>query len=152
MERSEYQKYLASREWAILKKKVRLRSGGKCERCLAGNHDATHHLTYERIGSERLEDLQAVCSSCHEFLAGESDNDPRIAVDEHWGEANNILQSLDGDITRLIEHLLSLRDAANADALLKILDEIRRIDCELESRYLDLSYELCLERNQGELK
>lgn len=31
-----YQRYLASREWAVLKEAVRRRSGGKCERWLSG--------------------------------------------------------------------------------------------------------------------
>jgi hypothetical protein len=76
MEKSEYHKYLASREWALLREAVRKRSGGKCERCGQGPHDDTHHLTYERVGHERLEDLQAVCSPCHKFLSGKSTHDP----------------------------------------------------------------------------
>lgn len=57
MKRAEYRVYLASREWALLKEQVRARSGGRCERCPDGAHDQTHHLTYERIGRERIEDL-----------------------------------------------------------------------------------------------
>jgi len=77
-----YQAYLASREWALLKRQVRERSGGKCERCGA-DQEATHHLTYERIGEERLEDLQAVCNACHEYLSGLSDIDP-TELDPTW--------------------------------------------------------------------
>jgi hypothetical protein len=76
MNRSDYHKYLASREWALLKEQVRKRSGGACERCKVGLYAATHHLTYERLGHERLEDLLAVCEPCHEFLSGKSDVDP----------------------------------------------------------------------------
>jgi 5-methylcytosine-specific restriction endonuclease McrA len=76
MEKSEYHKYLASREWALLKEQVKQRSKGKCERCKASPHDATHHLTYERIGNEKLEDLVGVCEDCHKFLSGKSDLDP----------------------------------------------------------------------------
>lgn len=72
----DYQTYLASREWAILKRQVKARSGGLCERCHFGKHQDTHHLTYERIGHERLEDLQGVCRDCHEYLSGVSDRDP----------------------------------------------------------------------------
>lgn len=76
MNKSQYKEYLASRKWAVLREKVRFRSGNKCERCLLGNHDATHHLTYERIGKEDLEDLIALCDNCHEYLSGKSDKDP----------------------------------------------------------------------------
>lgn len=71
----DYQRYLASREWALLREQVRERSGNKCERC-GGPYQSTHHLTYERIGHELLEDLQAVCNPCHEFLSGKRDDDP----------------------------------------------------------------------------
>ncbi len=80
MDKSEYHKYLASREWALLKKQVRERSGGKCERCMTGRHEATHHLTYERIGHELLSDLLGLCQACHRFLSGESGVDPAAAL------------------------------------------------------------------------
>ncbi len=92
----DYQTYLASREWALLKRQVKARSKGKCERCRYGDHEQTHHLTYARIGHEWLEDLQGVCRECHEFLSGVSDRDPaaemvpfdpvRFARYEHRGE------------------------------------------------------------------
>lgn len=37
---------------------------------------AVHHLTYERIGHEDLDDLMAVCNPCHEFLSGKSGDNP----------------------------------------------------------------------------
>lgn len=74
--RVNYREYLASREWGLLKRQVRERSVGKCERCGAPQ-EATHHLTYERLGHERLEDLLAVCNACHEYLSGNVDIDPK---------------------------------------------------------------------------
>ena len=92
-----YQRYLASREWALLKKKVRERSGGLCER---GHVDpvkatAVHHLTYERIGQEWLEDLLHVCDACHTFLSGDTDFDPAglneiIQSNEEWQTLHRI--------------------------------------------------------------
>lgn len=76
MEKSEYQKYLASREWALLKEAVKKRSGGLCERCKFGFYEQTHHLTYERIGNELLGDLLGICTPCHEFLSGKHSQDP----------------------------------------------------------------------------
>lgn len=71
-----YGRYLASREWAVLKAQVRRRSGGNCERCRLSPAKETHHLTYERLGRERLEDLQDVCRGCHAFVSGKTDFDP----------------------------------------------------------------------------
>lgn len=71
-----YHEYIASREWALKKNAVRERSGGICERCRKNPHTQTHHLTYERLGDERLEDLLGTCRPCHEYLSGRSDFDP----------------------------------------------------------------------------
>jgi len=63
---SDYNKYLDSEEWKIIKKKVMERAGGICELCKTQKADQVHHLTYERVGKERLEDLKAVCFECHD--------------------------------------------------------------------------------------
>lgn len=76
MNKADYQRYLAGREWAVLREQIRERSGGACERCTTGRHEQTHHVTYERLGTERLEDLLGVCEPCHLFLSGKSDDDP----------------------------------------------------------------------------
>lgn len=84
----DYKRYLASREWAVRREAVRLRAAGGvpqwaadalCERCCSHPLRATHHLTYERIGREELDDLLGVCNGCHAYLSGKSEDDP---VDE----------------------------------------------------------------------
>lgn len=74
--KEKYSAYLCSREWSVLKEQVRARSGGICERCTINPMDHVHHLTYERKYREELEDLQACCKPCHEFIHAKSDNDP----------------------------------------------------------------------------
>lgn len=76
MNKTAYHTYLASREWALLREAVRERCGGTCERCGKSAMDSTHHLTYERMGQEKLTDLLGVCDQCHEFLSGKRGNDP----------------------------------------------------------------------------
>ena len=71
-----YAAYLASREWALLREKVRQRSGNRCERCWRNPQQAVHHKTYERVGKEELSDLMAICHPCHDFLSAKSDIDP----------------------------------------------------------------------------
>lgn len=80
MKKSDYQKYLCSREWALLKEQVRKRCKGRCERCFDGKYESTHHLTYERIGKELLGDLLGVCNDCHLFLSGKSTKDPLVIL------------------------------------------------------------------------
>ncbi len=77
-DREKYKAYLASREWAVLKRAVHQRSGGICERCKVNPLDHVHHLTYARKYNERIEDLQAQCKPCHDFTHGHSDFDPAI--------------------------------------------------------------------------
>jgi hypothetical protein len=127
MDKSVYQKYLASREWAILKRLVRERSDGKCERCLVGGHDATHHLTYERIGREDPEDLQAVCSLCHAFLSGKSEQDPRLVIMEKVQRTIGILRDIEPDALFAIELLRALGEENLANRMKKTADVIADI-------------------------
>jgi len=81
-EREKYQRYLCSREWGELRQKVRDRCNGECERCHKHPMDHVHHLTYIRKYNERLEDLQAICAECHEYVHGSSVVDPAKQTNE----------------------------------------------------------------------
>ena len=72
----DYQRYLASRAWGLLREAVRVRSDNSCEHCFIAPQQAVHHLTYENIGHETLADLLAVCNLCHEFLSGKAQENP----------------------------------------------------------------------------
>lgn len=76
--RFNYGRYLASREWALMKAIVHKRSGGVCERCHFRKATQVNHLTYERIGEEWLEDLQHLCAPCHLYESGKSPFDPSL--------------------------------------------------------------------------
>lgn len=73
---SKYQKYLASREWALKREAVRDRSEDWCEHCGAERQQAVHHVTYERLYNEPLTDLMAVCNPCHEWLSAKRSVNP----------------------------------------------------------------------------
>jgi 5-methylcytosine-specific restriction endonuclease McrA len=62
--RRTYDDFLKSPEWAATRAVALKRAGGRCERCGAPAREV-HHLTYERVGAERPEDLQALCAPCH---------------------------------------------------------------------------------------
>ena len=68
--------YLSSPQWKAKRKAGKKRCNDICERCHLYLVDEVHHLTYERIYNERLEDLQGLCAGCHEFLHGKSGIDP----------------------------------------------------------------------------
>ncbi len=72
----DYQTYLASREWSLIREQVRERSRNECERCWDAPQQAVHHMTYENVGRESLDQLLAVCNPCHAWLSGKSNDDP----------------------------------------------------------------------------
>lgn len=74
-QRVDYHRYMASREWALKKKAIRERARGECERCHRPMSQV-HHLSYQHLGNEPLEDLQGVCKWCHEYLSAVRDIDP----------------------------------------------------------------------------
>jgi 5-methylcytosine-specific restriction endonuclease McrA len=64
----DYAAYRRSAAWQCKRVRVIRRCGGICERCGLWPATVVHHLTYERIGEERDEDLQGVCIKCHAQL------------------------------------------------------------------------------------
>lgn len=77
---ARYTKHLRSAEWAASRDRVLLRAGFKCERGCGRDARHVHHKTYERLGHEALDDLEALCLECHqaehphrEILAAEDD-------------------------------------------------------------------------------
>lgn len=74
--REKYQAYLCSREWNARRVAIHQRAGGVCERCRQSPIESVHHLTYERKYEEKLEDLQGLCSQCHDFVHGRTGENP----------------------------------------------------------------------------
>jgi len=62
-----YNSYLECDAWKELRQRVFARDGFMCR--VSGCYrqaEQVHHLTYERVGYEILDDLVSVCSACHE--------------------------------------------------------------------------------------
>jgi hypothetical protein len=98
----DYKEYLASRDWAVLKRAVRKRSKSICERCFRAPAEQVHHLNYRRVGHEELADLQHVCKPCHEYLSAVTDFDPRLVCctpEEAW----TLAQEIRDDVPELYE-------------------------------------------------
>jgi 5-methylcytosine-specific restriction endonuclease McrA len=60
-----YSAYLRSEQWQKRRRFVILRDG-RCRDCGAQGTDV-HHLTYGRVGRERLSDLVLLCERCHKM-------------------------------------------------------------------------------------
>ena len=72
---SRYISYLHSKEWRAKRRQVIKRCNDTCERCGKFRVAEVHHLTYERVYEELLEDLQGLCKPCHAFEHDESKAD-----------------------------------------------------------------------------
>lgn len=64
-----YSEYLKSSAWQSKRQQIFRRSGGRCEDCGAPAVQV-HHLSYEHVGNELLDELMAVCLDCHEQYHG----------------------------------------------------------------------------------
>lgn len=62
---SAYQRYLRSPEWRKRRRAALERDRHACQWCGCRYRLQVHHLTYERFGNERLEDLVTLCDDCH---------------------------------------------------------------------------------------
>lgn len=67
--RANYKDYLRSHEWAAKRRERFDMDNGICCECGAPA-DHVHHVTYERLGDERMQDLLSVCRPCHSKIHG----------------------------------------------------------------------------------
>ena len=63
--RSKYNTYLHSDAWKQKRQEAFTHHGKHCELCNATTYLQVHHLTYEHIYNELMEDLMVLCRTCH---------------------------------------------------------------------------------------
>ena len=66
----KYHTYIKSDEWKEKRKKTLERDDYQCQRCGTGMNLVVHHITYDRLGKEDLDDLITLCKKCHEEIHG----------------------------------------------------------------------------------
>lgn len=67
MNSERYRRYIRSPEWAAKRAQVLARASLRCEKCdRIGLALEVHHLRYDSLGFEPMEDLLALCGDCHE--------------------------------------------------------------------------------------
>ena len=63
--RVRYAEYIKSDKWLEKRHRVWRRDGMRCVECGSAMNLQCHHLTYENLGDEPLQDLVTLCRSCH---------------------------------------------------------------------------------------
>ena len=74
--------YIRTSHWKEIRAQAKIRDGFCCVRCGAADRRLeVHHLTYDRIGRELLDDVVTLCQPCHVRADRErrSRRRPRIA-------------------------------------------------------------------------
>jgi hypothetical protein len=61
----QYTEYLKSAKWRVRRDKALRRDKHQCAECGSKFNLQVHHLTYERVGDELIEDLKTLCRKCH---------------------------------------------------------------------------------------
>ena len=60
-----YRRYLQSQKWRRLRARRIFKDRGLCAECGSREKLEVHHLTYRRLGMERLDDLITLCQRHH---------------------------------------------------------------------------------------
>ena len=60
-----WSRYLCLAHWKLIRAKKLIAVGERCELCGSTKNLHVHHLSYENIFQEELEDLQVLCCACH---------------------------------------------------------------------------------------
>lgn len=64
--RLNYESYMKSNAWQLLRSNIIAKRGRKCEKCGETKGEIhAHHLNYERFMNELPEDIQLLCKACH---------------------------------------------------------------------------------------
>lgn len=129
--REAYERYLNSPEWEARRQAALRRDGHRCTGCSATERLHVHHLTYERVGHERLTDLMTLCHVCHARehgltpdvgpIAGPTDAEitERVRAQEHAAVGLRLME-LDGYVAKVEEAFIA------ADVVMKEAGYSRR--------------------------
>jgi hypothetical protein len=128
-----YWSYLQSPHWQSVSK--RYRESDLLQSCICGAARSLqlHHKTYERLGTEHLEDLILLCRGCHQ--------DVHYFMRRGW-----LTLDLDGLVNRkrAADYRAARRpiEAADPEPHRSLSDRLRLIRLEARDRHIDISSEL----------
>lgn len=112
IDREKYLSYLRSAEWQSKRSQVIARDGccQSCGRKKAKMH--VHHLTYDRLYNELLEDLQLLCEACHVELHR---REQKAESERIRQEAKAARAAKEADRQRRAKHRKAAKKSRNAD-------------------------------------
>jgi len=61
----EYNEYLRTADWKSRKEKFKKLWGNKCVMCGEEKGISMHHLNYDCLGKEKMQDIMPLCKKCH---------------------------------------------------------------------------------------
>lgn len=82
-DRDKYDAYITSSRWRAFRRRYfASKMPHDCVACGSATEVTLHHLTYRRLGSERLTDVAPLCWPCHERLhrAGVTDTGDPLGI------------------------------------------------------------------------
>ena len=62
---TRYDAAMASPHWKQIRQTALMLARHRCQECQSAARLHVHHVTYERLGCERLDDLKVLCRGCH---------------------------------------------------------------------------------------
>ncbi len=65
-----YQGYLQSKHWKEFRLIALKHHGDKCCKCGGDYKISVHHLNYDNVGNESVDDVIVVCDNCHKEIHG----------------------------------------------------------------------------------
>ncbi len=127
-EREKFQKYIKSKKWNILRRKVLNRDNYTCQFCNSKKDLIVHHITYNNLFNETLNDLITICYKCHIKVHRKGDiNTPEFVRVNYYEEKRNRL-----NIISFEEFNLLISKSKNEDTKF----------------YIKLGFLLCLKANE----
>lgn len=88
---AKYTNYINSESWKIKRKEALIRDNNLCQVCKKNTAEEVHHITYENLFNENLEDLLSVCKICHIEIHKQKDKE---ALDEIRRKINTVTNSV----------------------------------------------------------
>lgn len=77
---AKYTNYIQSTEWKIKRNLALIRDNNLCQRCKVKSAEEVHHLTYENLFCEKLEDLLSLCKVCHIEIHEKLDKEKTLEI------------------------------------------------------------------------
>ena len=77
---AKYVNYIQSEDWKLKRNEALIRDNNLCQVCQINTAEEVHHITYDNLFNEKLEDLLSVCRICHKEIHIQKDKEELIEI------------------------------------------------------------------------